>query len=122
MHLTNYAINKDSDNFVCNESEQHMDVGHKRSLTAVLELIEESEEKASKEQIWTNIKDIILKTLLTGMPHMAHIFKTSKPEDFENNMCFHILGMDIFLDKKCKPYLLEVNHTPSFATDSPLDY
>ena len=25
------------------------------------------------------------------------------------------------LDSKAKPYLLEVNHSPSFATDSPLD-
>lgn len=24
-------------------------------------------------------------------------------------------------DHKCKPYLLEVNHSPSFSTDSPLD-
>ena len=38
-----------------------------------------------------------------------------------NNMCFHILGMDIILDSNIKPWLLEVNHTPSFATDSPLD-
>ena len=37
-------------------------------------------------------------------------------------MCFEILGFDIILDKNCKPYLLEVNHAPSFATDSPLDY
>ena len=37
-------------------------------------------------------------------------------------MCFQILGFDIILDKNCKPYLLEVNHAPSFATDSPLDY
>jgi len=36
-------------------------------------------------------------------------------------MCFHILGFDIILDSKCKPYLLEVNHSPSFSTDSPLD-
>ena len=37
-------------------------------------------------------------------------------------MCFEILGFDIILDKNCKPYLLEVNHAPSFATDTPLDY
>jgi tubulin polyglutamylase TTLL6/13 len=37
-------------------------------------------------------------------------------------MCFEILGFDIILDKKCKPYLLEVNHSPSFNTDTPLDY
>lgn len=26
------------------------------------------------------------------------------------------------LDSECKPYVLEVNHTPSFVTDTPLDY
>ena len=37
-------------------------------------------------------------------------------------MCFEILGFDIILDKTGKPYLLEVNHAPSFNTDTPLDY
>ena len=36
-------------------------------------------------------------------------------------MCFEILGLDIILNKECKPFLLEVNHTPSFTTDTPLD-
>jgi tubulin polyglutamylase TTLL6/13 len=36
-------------------------------------------------------------------------------------MAFEILGFDIMLDEQCKPYLLEINHAPSFATDSPLD-
>jgi tubulin polyglutamylase TTLL6/13 len=36
-------------------------------------------------------------------------------------MCFQILGFDIMFDKDCKPYLLEVNNSPSFSTDSPLD-
>jgi len=33
-----------------------------------------------------------------------------------------VLGFDIILDKNLKPFLLEVNHTPSFQTDSPLDH
>jgi len=36
-------------------------------------------------------------------------------------MCFEILGFDIIIDKKLKPWLLEINHTPSFNTDSPFD-
>jgi len=39
----------------------------------------------------------------------------------ENSMCFEILGFDIFLDDKLKPWLIEVNSLPSFATDSPID-
>lgn len=39
----------------------------------------------------------------------------------ENSACFQILGIDIFLDHKVKPWLIEVNKLASFATDSPLD-
>ena len=37
-------------------------------------------------------------------------------------MAFHVLGLDIFIDNNNEPYLLEVNHTPSFATETPLDH
>lgn len=37
-------------------------------------------------------------------------------------MCFHILGMDIMLNNKGDPFVIEVNHTPSFSTDTPLDH
>ena len=36
-------------------------------------------------------------------------------------MSFEIFGFDIFIDETLKPWLLEVNHTPSFAVDTPLD-
>lgn len=36
-------------------------------------------------------------------------------------MCFEILGFDVILDSDLKPWLLEVNHTPSFTVDTPLD-
>ena len=35
MHLTNYAINKDSEQFVFNEDPNRDDIGHKRSLAAI---------------------------------------------------------------------------------------
>lgn len=37
-------------------------------------------------------------------------------------MCFELLGFDIIIDENFKPWLLEVNHAPSFETDTPLDY
>jgi len=32
-----------------------------------------------------------------------------------------ILGFDIFLDKKLRPYIIEVNRAPSFSCDSEVD-
>jgi tubulin polyglutamylase TTLL6/13 len=36
-------------------------------------------------------------------------------------MCFELLGFDVMLTEKCEPILIEINHTPSFSTDTPLD-
>jgi len=35
--------------------------------------------------------------------------------------CFEVLGFVVLIDSDLKPWLLEVNLSPSFATDSPLD-
>jgi len=39
MHLTNYAINKDCEDFVANEDEDADDKGSKRSMKSVLDFI-----------------------------------------------------------------------------------
>lgn len=37
------------------------------------------------------------------------------------NGCFEILGFDVMIDSNLKPWLIEVNMSPSMNTDSPLD-
>lgn len=50
------------------------------------------------------------------------MFRSCQPDDTENQMCFEVLGFDVLLDSNLKPYILEVNHAPSFSCDSPLDF
>lgn len=120
MHLTNYAINKTSGNFVKN-SDVDDDSGSKRTLTTVLEYIEQHEPNFSQEVMFEKIEDICVKTVIAVQPALSHAYKTCQPDDLENSMCFQILGMDIMIDQKLKPWLIEVNHLSSFGTDSPLD-
>ena len=120
MHLTNYAINKHSHKFQQNRAAILDSVGHKRSLKYSLKYIKR-EMGVEPESIMKEIKDIIVKTLISGQPIVSEAFQHCQLDDFENSMCFEILGFDIMFDQKAKPYLLEVNHSPSFSTDSPLD-
>lgn len=45
-----------------------------------------------------------------------------QPENHINSKCFEILGFDILIDENLKPWLLEINQTPSFSTDTPFDF
>ncbi|KAM3131882.1 hypothetical protein pb186bvf_016003 [Paramecium bursaria] len=119
MHLTNYAVNKDNENFIFNETAEKMDIGHKRSMTSVFQLMRDKGEDVDK--LWDLIKRMMIKTFCAVQPILAHQYKSCQPNNYSNNMCFEILGMDVILDHKLKPYLLEVNHSPSFTTDTPLD-
>ena len=74
------------------------------------------------DKIWEEIKDIVVKTVIVGQPYMDHMYRVCQPECIDNSMCFQILGFDVMIDKNFRPWLIEVNQSPSFSTDSPLDY
>lgn len=118
MHLTNYAINKFNENFVQNDEESESGC-HKRSLSSVLKELE-SQGKDSAG-LWDDICDLIIKTLITAQPFLASTYSSAQSRDYFNGMCFEVLGFDILVDSDLRPWLLEVNFTPSFTTDSALD-
>ncbi|KAG9489186.1 hypothetical protein GDO78_005274 [Eleutherodactylus coqui] len=114
MHLTNYAINKHSENFIRDDM-----TGSKRKLSTLLTWLEKNKYNTAK--LWEDIEDVIIKTLISAHPILKHNYRTCFPNHIAGSACFEILGFDILVDKKLKPWLLEVNHSPSFTTDSRLD-
>ncbi len=64
---------------------------------------------------------MIIKTIITGYPTLSRMQQSYHPENFSNDMCFQILGFDVILNHKKSPFILEINYTPSFTTDSPFD-
>lgn len=113
VHLTNYAINKDNPNFVQNKSEADLNYGHKRSLADFFQTLKKKGVNSGK--IWSQIKEIIVKTMISGQPHLAHEFRMCQPHNLSNDMCFEILGFDVMIDEDQKVWLIEINHTPSFS-------
>jgi tubulin polyglutamylase TTLL6/13 len=120
MHLTNYAINKSSENFVFNKNSEKADIGHKRSLELVWSYIDL--QGGNSDVVQKRIRRCVVKSLCAVQPHLSHSYRTCQPSDIENSMCFEILGYDIMLDSNLKPWLLEVNHASSFETDTPFDH
>ncbi|XP_052528604.1 tubulin polyglutamylase TTLL13-like isoform X2 [Tympanuchus pallidicinctus] len=114
MHLTNYAINKRNANFVQDDT-----MGSKRKLSTLNAWMMDNSYNTTK--LWEDIEDIIIKTLISAHPVVKHNYQSCFPNHTTSCACFEILGFDILLDRNLKPWLLEVNHSPSFTTDSHLD-
>lgn len=64
------------------------------------------------------IEDLIIKTILSIEPALYSSHTNNIP--YRGNV-FELLGFDILLDETLKPWLLEVNMSPSLGCDSPLD-
>lgn len=78
MHLTNYAINKLNPKFIFNTSSKDMSIGHKRSLTSVYKLMKE--QGYNVKEIQAKIKDLIIKTFISGLPLVKHQYRYCQPE------------------------------------------
>ncbi|EAS05014.3 tubulin-tyrosine ligase family protein (macronuclear) [Tetrahymena thermophila SB210] len=116
VHLTNYSINKNSNNFVSNKDAQEDFKGSKWSLASLKDYLRVN--GINVEQLFDKIEDMIVKTIISIEGQIFSSFEMQVP--YRNN-CFEVLGFDVLIDDTLKPYLLEVNLNSSLNTDSPLD-
>ncbi|KAK7469869.1 hypothetical protein BaRGS_00036089 [Batillaria attramentaria] len=114
MHLTNYAINKNSEDFVRDD-----EAGSKRRISTINRYLQEK--GVDVDKLWADIDDVIIKTLISAHSVLKHNYRTCFPNHVKGSACFEILGFDILLDRRLRPYIIEVNHSPSFSTDAQLD-
>uniref|UniRef100_A0A672UM51 Tubulin tyrosine ligase like 7 n=1 Tax=Strigops habroptila TaxID=2489341 RepID=A0A672UM51_STRHB len=119
MHLTNYSVNKHNEHFERDETE---DKGSKRSIKWFTEFLQTNNLDVSK--FWDDISELVVKTLIVAEPHVLHAYRMCRPGQApgSDSVCFEVLGFDILLDRKLKPWLLEINRAPSFGTDQKIDY
>eukprot|EP00063_Salmo_salar_P096280 XP_014071115.1 PREDICTED: tubulin polyglutamylase TTLL7 isoform X1 [Salmo salar] len=119
MHLTNYSVNKHNENF---ERDETADKGSKRSIGWFTEFLRMNDYDVAK--FWGDVSELVVKTLIVAEPHVLHAYRMCRPGQppGSDSVCFEVLGFDIILDRKLKPWLLEINRAPSFGTDQKIDY
>ena len=117
--MTNYAINKDSETFKISEKDIADGKSSKRKLKTVYDRLEAN--GVDIHLLKLKIVDIIIKTLMSVQSDLLHNYRVSQPNDRSFSICFEVLGFDVLIDEEAKPWLLEVNQAPSFATDSEID-
>lgn len=147
MHLTNSAINRFSENYAVGGSgcgagvgdgdDAHDETGSKRSLKWFLRWVAQRYGEAAAERLWQEMGELCVKTVLSILPTLVRDYTSLFGEDnggdedskssssssssVQGSRAFEILGIDIMVDQALKPWIIEVNTLPSFATDSSVD-
>ncbi|GLV34593.1 Tubulin tyrosine ligase-like 4A [Carabus blaptoides fortunei] len=115
MHLTNYSINKLSSQYTANE-DANACKGHKWTLSKLWEFLEK--DGVNTKALWRSLQQLVIKTILCGESSISQLYKANVNSRYN---CYELFGVDVLLDDRLKPWLLEVNISPSLHSASPLD-
>lgn len=70
------------------------------------------------DKLWRDIDDVIIKTIISAHAVLRHNYRTCFQNHTKTSACFEILGIDVMLDKKLKPLIIEV-HCNMFLINFP---
>jgi hypothetical protein len=147
-HLTNYSLNKNSNNFVRPDpsADARSDFAG-CSKQPVSKVMLELEDRGLVRQaaLWRRIEELVALTTLAIQPELALRYRARFPRAWQCNTpaeaaaasgverksdgcrhAFHVIGVDVLIDENGRPHLLELNSKPSQAIDcdgerSPVD-
>lgn len=103
-HLTNVAIQKNADNY----DER---TGNKMELQAMKMLLMSRYGVERVDALFWEMQMVIIRSLLAVANSMIH-----------DKHCFELYGYDLIIDAELKPWLLEVNASPSLTANTRDDY
>ena len=115
VHLTNYSINKKSSSYEANH-DVHGQGGHKWTLKTFWKSLERV--GRSVEPLQEEITSMILTTIFSCRRPVNRLIKKHLKSRYTS---FELLGFDVMLDENLRPWLLEVNVSPSLRSESWLD-
>ncbi|CEO96994.1 hypothetical protein PBRA_005598 [Plasmodiophora brassicae] len=108
VHLTNTAVNK--------HSPKYDDEGHKRRLSALWDSMQT--QGLNTRLLRKKIKEIIIKAVVSVEPVVNQAMEM---HNLCRGSCFALLGFDIMIDRRLRPWLLEVNQSPSLSCHTETD-
>ena len=117
VHLTNYSINKTNESYQSN-NDTNSRKGHKWTLSTLWKHLRENEPQLNVDGLRNQIQDMIVKTLISCEDSVNKLIKKHLMSRYTS---YELLGFDVMIDDQFKPWLLEVNISPSLRSESELD-
>lgn len=117
VHLTNYSLQKKSETYSQNNTKDSNNLrASKWSLKTLQKVFEDHGKDFKTAKV--RMQDVIVKTIISVENVMNKAMRNGTKQ---KNLCYELYGFDIILDADLKPWILEVNISPSFSSSSPFD-